>query len=52
MRPAIRRHIMGRPATVNTERAGRTGFVFSNLKDWIYELLDFYIERAAEEMRK
>ena len=38
--------------SINTERAGRTGFVFSNLKDWIYELLDFYIERAAEEMRK
>ena len=50
MRPAT---YNGTPGySINTERAGRTGFVFSNLKDWIYELLDFYIERAAEEMRK
>lgn len=38
--------------SINTERAGRTGFVFSDLKDWIYELLDFYIERATGETRK
>lgn len=33
--------------SINTERAERIGFSFSNLKDWIYELLDIYIERAG-----
>ena len=26
----------------STEKAGETGFVFSNVHDWIYRLLDFY----------
>jgi len=29
--------------SVNTERAEVLGFAFSNLRDWIYELLDAYI---------
>ena len=37
---------------MNISVLGGTGFVFSNLKDWIYELLDFYIERAAKETHK
>lgn len=34
--------------SINTELAERTGFVFSNLKDWLYELLDTYIRRAEQ----
>lgn len=30
--------------SINTEKAEKLGFQFSNLKDWIYELLDYYIE--------
>ncbi|MDP4089564.1 MAG: NAD-dependent epimerase/dehydratase family protein [Bacillota bacterium] len=29
---------------INTNRAEKLGFKFSNLKDWIYELIDYYIE--------
>ena len=29
--------------SINTEKATALGFRFSNLKDWIYELLDYYI---------
>ena len=32
--------------SVNTERAKRLGFTFSNLQDWIYELLDSYIKEV------
>lgn len=34
--------------SINTEKAERLGFEFTNLKDWIYELIDYYIEKAAE----
>ena len=30
--------------SINTDKAKSLGFKFSNLKDWIYELLDYYIE--------
>lgn len=30
--------------SINTEKAASLGFEFSTLKDWIYELLDYYIE--------
>lgn len=30
--------------SINTNRAEKLGFKFSNLKDWIYELIDYYIE--------
>lgn len=30
--------------SINTEKAEALGFQFSNLKDWIYDLLDHYIE--------
>ena len=29
--------------SINTEKAEKVGYHFSNLKDWIYELLDYYI---------
>lgn len=29
--------------SINTQRAQNLGFVFTNLQDWIYELLDHYI---------
>lgn len=29
---------------INTEKAEELGFSFSNLKDWIFDLLDYYIE--------
>lgn len=29
--------------SINTNRTERLGFKFSNLKDWIYELIDYYI---------
>jgi len=32
--------------SVNTERAKALGFTFSNLQDWIYELLDSYIKEV------
>lgn len=31
--------------SINTERAQKLGFRFSNLHDWIYGLLDYYIEK-------
>lgn len=35
----------GEPAySINTDRAKALGFRFSSLHDWIYELLDYYIE--------
>lgn len=30
--------------SINTERAQKMGFQFSNLHDWIYDLLDYYID--------
>ena len=33
---------------INTEKAENLGYVFSNLKDWIFDLLDFYIREAEE----
>lgn len=29
--------------SINTEKATALGYRFSNLKDWIYELLDYYL---------
>lgn len=34
--------------SVNTEKAKQLGFQFKNLKDWIYDLLDYYIELAIK----
>ena len=30
--------------SINTDKAEKIGFQFSNLKDWIYDLIDYYIE--------
>lgn len=30
--------------SVNTEKANELGFTFSNINDWLYNLLDYYIE--------
>lgn len=38
--------------SINTDRAESTGFRFSNLKDWIYELLDYYIDQVKEKQRR
>lgn len=35
--------------SINTEKARQLGFVFSELKDWIYELVDHYIEEIKSE---
>lgn len=35
--------------SINTDKAEKTGYRFSNLKDWIYELLDYYIEQVKKE---
>ncbi len=32
--------------SINTEKAGTLGFRFSVLQDWIYKLLDYYIQRV------
>jgi len=32
--------------SINTEKAEGLGYRFSVLRDWIYELLDFYIEQV------
>lgn len=29
--------------SINTDKAAKLGYPFSNLKDWIYDLLDYYI---------
>ena len=31
--------------SINTEKAEKKGYHFSNLKEWIYQLLDYYIEQ-------
>lgn len=38
--------------SINTERAQKLGFTFSNLRDWIYDLVDFYIEQVKEELNR
>lgn len=35
--------------SINTNRAEKLGFKFSNLKDWIYELIDYYIDSVVNE---
>lgn len=35
--------------SINTRKAEELGFNFSELKAWIYELLDYYIEQVKEE---
>ncbi|MDD6796582.1 MAG: NAD-dependent epimerase/dehydratase family protein [Clostridiaceae bacterium] len=32
--------------SINTEKAKEIGFEFSNLRDWIYGLIDYYIEKV------
>lgn len=32
--------------SINTDKAETLGFQFTNLKDWIYDLVDYYIERV------
>lgn len=34
--------------SINTEKAKALGFKFSSLRDWIYELLDYYIQSVEE----
>ena len=29
--------------SINTDKAEKLGFQFTNLKDWIYDLIDYYI---------
>lgn len=33
--------------SINTERAEKLGFHFSKLDDWIYDLIDYYIEKCT-----
>ena len=35
--------------SINTEVAERLGFRFSTLKDWLYDLLDYYIKEVKNE---
>lgn len=35
--------------SINTEKAEALGFQFSSLKDWIYDLLDYYIEMVNQQ---
>lgn len=35
--------------SINTDKAKKIGFQFSALKDWIYDLLDYYIEQVNAE---
>ena len=30
--------------SINTDKAETLGFQFTNLKDWIYDLIDYYIK--------
>lgn len=34
--------------SINTQKAKRLGFEFSTLSDWIYELIDYYIQGVSE----
>lgn len=36
--------------SINTEKAESLGFTFTDLKEWLYPLLDFYIDVAHEGM--
>lgn len=36
--------------SINTDKAEKLGFRFSNLKDWIYDLIDYYIEVVKKNM--
>lgn len=36
--------------SINTDKAEALGFRFTELKDWIYELLDYYIEEVNKEI--
>lgn len=36
--------------SINTEKAESLGFTFTDLKDWLYPLLDYYIDVAHEGM--
>lgn len=36
--------------SINTDRAEALGFQFSNVRDWMYELLDYYIDLVARNM--
>lgn len=38
--------------SINTDRAKNLEFQFTNLKDWIYELMDFYINKEATDERR
>lgn len=41
----------GEPAySICTEKASSHGFTFSNLRDWIFDLIDYYIEEVRREM--
>ena len=33
--------------SINTDKARKLGFVFTNVRDWIFELLDYYMELIA-----
>ena len=33
--------------SINTDRAKSLGFEFTNLKDWIFDLIDYYIEQVT-----
>lgn len=35
--------------SINTDKAENLGYRFSNLKDWIFDLLDYYIGKVNEE---
>lgn len=35
--------------SINTDKANGLGFPFSDLRDWIYDLVDYYIELVLEE---
>ena len=34
--------------SINTEKAENLGYHFSDLKDWIFDLLDYYIRKVTE----
>ena len=36
--------------SINIEKAESLGFAFTELKDWLYPLLDYYIDVAHEGM--
>ncbi len=35
--------------SINTEKAASLGFRFSNLSDWIYDLIDYYIAESVNK---